>query len=133
MVRLDSLLAISPLAATDLLDAGLLTAFFTSILFVVGYSLMAPWWEHKVGWSAVMLDITLGLVLLPTSLHLLFGMATTGLFFTWYRCLSLFAVSLVTLWRLELVRMAQAEMVRDVTSVITGDDSAHDPHEEDTG
>ncbi len=112
---IQAFLSINQTQATDILDAGFLVAFFSSVLFVIGYSALAPWWTHRVGWSVVMLDITLGLVLTPTVLHLLFNLYTGGLFFTWYRCLSLFAIAAVTLWRLWLVKLAQDDMLRDVT------------------
>jgi hypothetical protein len=130
--NLGSLLAISQTTATDIFDTGFLLAFFTSLLFVVGYSALAPWWTHRVGWSVVLLDITLGLVLLPNTLHLLVGMSTTGLFFTWYRCLSLFAMSAVTLWRLVLVKMAQDAMTRDIEAPLHPQEPecVPEPHEE---
>lgn len=121
---ISTFLAISQATAADILDAGILLAFFTSIAFVVGYSILAPWWQHKVGWSVVLLDITITLVLAPGVFHLLFNTSTTGLFFTWYRCLSLFAISAVTLWRLLLVKLAQDEMRRDVVAVIPSEEIA---------
>lgn len=126
MGTIESLLSISPATAADILDAGILLAFAASIAFVVGYSVLAPWWEHKVGWSVVLLDITLTLVLTPGVIHLLFNVPTTGIFFVWYRCLSLFAVAAVTLWRLALVKIAQDEMRREIVAVLPPEDPAED-------
>jgi hypothetical protein len=91
-----------------LIDTAVVMAFVSSILFVVGYTRMAPWWRYAVGRAMVSLDAVITFTLLPGVLHLVFHINTADAFFAWYRVISLFAVAGTTLWRLYTVHRVQA-------------------------
>jgi hypothetical protein len=77
-----------------------LIAFCASVVFVMGYSVIAPWWRYAVGRTMVSLDVGIALTLLPAVLHYWFGLAVNDAFFSWYEDLSLLLVAGITLWRL---------------------------------
>lgn len=83
-----------------LLNFDVLAAFCASVLFVVGYSLIAPWWRYAVGRTVVSLDAAIALTLLPAVLRRWFHVPVTGVFFEWYDSTSLLVVAGITLWRL---------------------------------
>lgn len=70
-----------------------------SILFIVLYTVLAPWWRNPVGRSIVGFDAALTLTLLPTALHDLLGLNLAHPVFAWYDLASLWAVAGVTVWR----------------------------------
>jgi hypothetical protein len=91
----------------DLADASVISAFLSSVIFVIGYSLRAPWWRYQVGRAVVSLDLALGLALLPSFLRLAFHFSAADQFYDWYATLSLFLVAAVTLWRLYTIVYVQ--------------------------
>jgi len=84
-----------------------IVAFFSTLTFLVGYSLLAPWWRSPVGRAVASLDMALLLALLPSALHLLFGLNVSYPWFAWYYGGSLFLVSAITLWRLAVIWVVQ--------------------------
>lgn len=84
-----------------------ITAWCSSVIFLVGYSLIAPWWRHPIGRAVAFLDLCLALALCPSMLHQLFDVNIQRIWFAWYYGCSLYLVSLVTLWRLVVIFMIQ--------------------------
>jgi hypothetical protein len=82
-------------------------AFGAQVLFIAGYSRLAPWWRHEVGRAMVALCGALALALLPSVLHYAAGVNLTYRWFAWYYRASLAAVGVVTLWRLWVVWRVQ--------------------------
>lgn len=91
-----------------------LTAFFSSLVFIVGYSILAPWWRHPVGRAVASLDVGLTFALLPSALHQLFGLSLISMFFAWYYGCTLFLVAAITLWRLVVIWTVQRDAVLSV-------------------
>jgi hypothetical protein len=87
-----------------------LTAFLTTVVFLVGYSVLAPWWRNPVGRAVASLDVALLLALLPSALRQVFGLHfTRDGWFTWYYGATLLLVSAVTLWRLAVIWTVQRD------------------------
>jgi hypothetical protein len=106
----------------DLTSDVVMAAFAASVLFIVTYTALAPWWRSQIGRSLIVLDTGLALVLAPSVLHRLLGVTlTTSLGFAWYYLASLALVAGSTLWRTWIVarvqwkarRKPQAGEVRD--------------------
>jgi hypothetical protein len=98
---------------TNALHAGDITAFCSSLLFLVGYTVMAPWWRYTVGRAFASLDAAVMLTLLPSVIHLWFGVSITSAFFAWYEVTSFFVVAATTLWRLATIRQVQSSATPD--------------------
>lgn len=92
-------------------EAALLFAFACSIIFIVGYSLVAPWWKYEAGRAMVSLDFGLTLAELPGVLHFLFGLNLAHPFFGIYYACSLFSVGAIALHRLWVVWRIQNERI----------------------
>lgn len=102
----------------------LCAAFFSSVVFLAGYSLLAPWWRYRVGRAVASLDIGLILALAPGTLNYMFGLRIYGAPYLWYACFSLLLVAGITLGRLLVIYRIQRSAQRDP-------DSNQDPlHEE---
>lgn len=71
-----------------------------SALFVVLYSVFAPWWADPMGRSIVAFDVALLLALLPSALHYAFGLNVAHPWFAWYDLVSLWTIAAVTAWRI---------------------------------
>lgn len=84
-------------------ETAVLCAWFSSVIFLVGYSLIATWWRHPIGQAVAFLDACLVIALFPSVLHQLFGLSVISVFFAWYYGGSLFLVAAITLWRLMLI------------------------------
>ena len=89
--------------AADFDEAALLFAAANSVVFVVVYTLVAPWWRHEVGRAIVAFDAAIFLALLPSSLHYLAGVNLRSTFWPWYYGASLLATGLITAWRAVVV------------------------------
>ena len=90
-----------------------LAAFFSSVLFIIGYSAVASWWHHPIGRAVAFLDCGLTITLTPSALHQMLGLDLTDLFFAWYYGVSLSLVALITLWRLVvIIRVQRADTPR---------------------
>lgn len=96
------------MSAASFDNAAAITAFFSTLTFLVGYSMLAPWWRNPVGQAVALLDIALLLALLPSILHLVFGLNIVAYrWFAWYYGASLFLVAGITLWRLVVIATVQ--------------------------
>jgi hypothetical protein len=94
-------------------NSGVLDAFFSSITFLIGYSLLAKWWRRPVGRAVAALDVALIIALAPFALHVLFHLNLSQLWFAWYYGSALHLTALVTLSRLVVIWTVQRESIRD--------------------
>jgi hypothetical protein len=97
------------MTVVDFDKAAVLSAFFSSLVFLIGYSFLAPWWRHPIGVSMASLDAGLAIALLPGTLHQLTGLSLSSVFFAWYYGASLFLVAGITLWRLVVILAVQRD------------------------
>lgn len=95
--------------AISVANASVLTAFFSTLTFLLGYSALARWWRSPIGRAVASLDGALLLALLPSALHQLLGLNLRYVWFAWYYAASLFLVSAITLWRLRVIWTVQRE------------------------
>lgn len=82
-------------------------AFWASVLFLLGYSIAAPWWRHPIGRGFASLDAGLAFALSPAMLHDYFGLNVQNQFFAWYDGAALCLVALITLTRLGIILRVQ--------------------------
>jgi predicted lysophospholipase L1 biosynthesis ABC-type transport system permease subunit len=86
----------------------LVAAFAASVLFIVVYTAMAPWWRTQIGRALVTMDAGLALALGPSAAHFTFGLQITeSVAFAWYFLASLSLVAGSTLWRTWIIYRAQ--------------------------
>jgi hypothetical protein len=91
-----------------LADAVVIFSFCAAMLFIVGYTLLAPWWESAIGWARISLDFGIAMALSPSIIHLLFGIRVEGSnFFYWYTVVTVFFVGCISLWNLVLLARIQ--------------------------
>lgn len=88
-------------------EIGWLCAFWSSVLFLIGYTLIAHWWNRPEGWTVASLDMALILAVLPAALHYILGVNTRDVFFAWYYGSSGLLVAVVTLARLAVIAWVQ--------------------------
>ena len=73
------------------------------ILFTVIYSVLAPWWRNPIGRTLVMMDVLVGLAVLPTVLSLFWSFnRLTSLIAAWADVGIFAAIALVILARIPL-------------------------------
>ena len=85
-----------------------LFALAASVLFILGYTLLAKWWKSEICWARVSLDFGIAVALSPTFLHVAFGLHIDhSAAFGWYAIGAVFFVGLVSLWNLALVARSQ--------------------------
>src|SRR6185437_1180836 len=97
-------------AAIDAFNVATIAVFVSSLVFIIGYTLTAPWWRYAVGRAVASLDLCLVIATFPEILRYIFNLHVTNLFFTWYNVASLVAVAITTLWRLATIRRIQVDM-----------------------
>jgi hypothetical protein len=85
----------------------LYAAFLSSVLFIIGYTIMAPWWRYLVGRTVIALDFGLVLALFPRVLNAAFSVRIVTAPFLWYACFSLLLVAGITMSRLGAIYMIQ--------------------------
>lgn len=103
-------------AAIDTFHAATIAVFVSSLVFIIGYTLTAPWWRYAVGRAVASLDLCLVVATFPEVLRLVFNLHVTNLFFAWYNVASLIAVAVTTLWRLATIRRIQVNTVHHVVA-----------------
>lgn len=82
-------------------EVELLATFFSALVFIAAYSLLAPWWRYSIGRTIVALDAAVALTLLPQTLHMLFGVhVLSDIRWAWFTLVTFGAVPVVILWRL---------------------------------
>lgn len=92
----------------DLTNDVVMLAFAASVLFIVVYSALAPWWRSEIGRALIVMDAGLALVLGPSVLHRLFGLTlVTSIGFAWYYLASIAIVAGSTFWRTYLIAKTQ--------------------------
>lgn len=82
------------------LEASVLFAVGCVLAFLVGVTLIAPWWRREPARSMVALSLTLLVTLTPSVLHYLVGWTLSLTVFAWFYCGSMATVGVVHLWRL---------------------------------
>jgi len=102
------------MAATDFIEPAIWFSFSCSILFVLGYTKIAPWWRNAVGRAMVSLDVALMILLTPSVAHYSFGWTVGDTFFLWYYVGSLILAGLITLRRLAVVWRIQNQVKHDL-------------------
>jgi hypothetical protein len=85
----------------------LIFSFWSSVAFLIGYTIISPWWRYVVGRALAALDACIMITLLPAALRDMLHFDTKADFFTWYGGFSLLLVGLTTLWRLWVVWSVQ--------------------------
>lgn len=90
-------------------EVALLFAFWSSVVFILGYTAASPWWRYKVGRAMVVLDAAITLTLLPSAARYMFGVSPHGHVLLWYAGFSLVLVGLISLWRLWVVWSVQSD------------------------
>lgn len=98
---------------SDLATATVLAAFCSSLLFIVVYSIAAPWWKTAIGRALVLMDGGIALTLLPLVLKFAFGLTTASLFFAWFQIGAIGLVAASTLWRSWIVARIQVAALAD--------------------
>lgn len=92
---------------TSLTNDAVIYALCSSLAFLVGYGLTAPWWRSQIGWALMTLDAGLVLALLPSVLHRFIGFSVTELWFAYYYLATLLLVGTATAWRAWITIRAQ--------------------------
>lgn len=99
--------------ASSLIEAAVFFSFACSVVFVAGYTWLAPWWRNEVGRAMVSMDAALMVLLLPSVLHYTAGLNVLNPFFRGYYVGSLALAGLIALWRLVVVyRVQQRDTLR---------------------
>lgn len=97
------------MAVTTFDEFAVLFSFWSAVVFILGYTAISPWWRYSVGRAIVALDAALMLTLLPSALHLMFGLMPRTSFFAWYDGFGFVLVGLICLWRLWVVWRVQKD------------------------
>lgn len=80
-----------------------------SLFFGLSYTIMRRWWRYQMGWNLFFLRTAIGFVLLPYTLHVLFGIGSQSAFSQWF---STIVFILVPLALLHITWMLYAPAVR---------------------
>ena len=97
----------------ELGQAVVLFSFITALMFIAGYTVLAPWWKSEIGWARVSLDFGIAVALSPTFIHVTFGVhVDNSPAFAWYAISAIAFVGLVSLWNLALVARVQTKRQR---------------------
>lgn len=97
----------------DIGDTGEYVATIACILFLINYSLLAPWWRNFVGRSIVLLDLGVLGITVPGCLQLMFPHHWDAFWSSdWYIALDVFIV-----WMIAAVAITRIWGFRNVTKV----------------
>jgi hypothetical protein len=84
----------------DAADGASLLAFFSSLLFLTLYTVWYKWWQVSASRFIAILDCGIALALLPSMLHLVFGLEIAeNVWFGWLVVIALLIVPYATLSR----------------------------------
>jgi hypothetical protein len=98
----------------DLSNAVIEFSFFAALLFMIGYTVFAKWWQHQLGWARISLDFGIALALSPTMLNRLFNINPfSNQFGLWYQISAVGFVGCISLWNLWLVGKTQIKAWRN--------------------
>lgn len=87
----------------DLFKADLIADVIGVVLFVVVYAMLAPWWRNPIGRTLVMMDILIGLGLLPSVMSLFFHFnRQASLIAAWFDVADFAAIAIVLFLRIPL-------------------------------
>jgi hypothetical protein len=88
-----------PAYILDLLKAGVVSAAAAIVLFIVQYTVSAPWWLDPVGRTVVAKDAALLVLVGPNCLSILWPSLVSPMFIAWADISSLFLVAGLLAWR----------------------------------
>lgn len=88
-----------PASAQDVIDGVIWAATILVVLFVIQYSLSAPWWHDRLGRSVVAKDIMLLFLLIPVCILLIWPTALTPWEDWAMELISLGGVAVAMFWR----------------------------------
>jgi hypothetical protein len=84
----------------EILKSGFYVSFFCSAIYIGGYSLLAPWWKNPWGRGMVAFSFATWLLLLPTVLHLTFGISFSNGVAAWFYIMVLYLSGAIEIYRL---------------------------------
>lgn len=88
--------------------------FFTSVAFVLLYTVIAPWWRSPLGRNLIAFDSALSLTLLPSVIHHITGTSSAeSPFFAWFTVGAFAAVPCVIVWRAVILIRTQLDRKPD--------------------
>lgn len=91
-----------------------IATFICSLLFIVLYSVVAPWWRYPLGRNLVAFDAALSLTLLPSVVHHTFGVSSAlSAPFAWFTLVSFATVPCVIVWRAVIMLRMQLGQHQD--------------------
>jgi len=119
----------------DFLESGFYYSFICSVAYITVYTMLAPWWRNPWGRGMIAFSSATTLLLLPTILHLLFGINVSNNFFAWYYTGSLYLAGSIELYRIRWIYRVQQHDTprgrrRDDTNLIRADKDTVDDHRE---
>lgn len=86
-----------------LFKADLIADLVSVVLFTAVYSLLAPWWRNPIGRTLVIMDILVGVAVLPTVLSLFWSFnRLTSLISAWCDVGTFAAIAIVIIMRIPL-------------------------------
>lgn len=98
--------------ASEWLKYALLAAFFASVIFVIGTSVIFPWWRYRLGRSLVTMDALWTITMFPLVLEYFHIINDPGLYYIEYFAASLTLTAFAALWRLWSIFSEQREIRR---------------------
>lgn len=88
-----------PAYILDLLKAGVVSAAAAIVLFIVQYTVSAPWWLDPVGRTVVAKDAALLVLVGPNCLSIFWPSLVSPMIIAWADISSLFLVAGLLAWR----------------------------------
>lgn len=82
-----------------LVNDAVVLVFCSSIMFIIIYSVIAPWWRTTIGVAMVTLDLGIAMLVSPAAIDVMLGDHSMKLGLTWYTLASLAIVTLAINWR----------------------------------
>lgn len=92
---------------TSFFEPAVLFAFCCSVLYIVCYTVMAPWWRNPWGRGMVSFSTATVLIELPIVLHYLLGFTISNNVFAWYYVASFIFSGLIELYRIKTTYQVQ--------------------------
>lgn len=92
---------------TDWAEWAIGLAFWLSVSFVPIVSFFWRWWKDSWGWNIVLLEVTIALALLRTTLIVEFGLLRSGMLVLWLTDAAVSLVPIIITWRIVLILQGQ--------------------------
>jgi hypothetical protein len=88
-------------------------SFLAAILFMLIYTLLAPWYKSELGWARISLDFGIAVALSPTIINRFFDLNFLDSFWAfWYQVGAVAFVGCVSLWNTWIVMRRQVRFRR---------------------